>query len=94
MRWTSTEHGEVSPVQFIPLAEESGLILELGEWALREACYTLKRWRQHGLERLSMAVNVSSLQLLRGDLPQVVARVLDHLGVANQLAPRWAEEKE
>ena len=81
MRWTSPEHGEVSPAQFIPLAEESGLILELGEWALREACYTLRRWRQHGLDRLSMAVNVSSLQLLRGDLPQVVARVLEETGV-------------
>jgi diguanylate cyclase (GGDEF)-like protein/PAS domain S-box-containing protein len=81
LRWNSTEHGEIPPAQFIPLAEESGLILEIGEWALREACFTLNRWRQHGLEQLSMAVNVSSLQLLRGDLPAVVARVLEETGV-------------
>ena len=81
LRWTSPEHGEISPAQFIPLAEESGMILEIGEWALREACYTLKRWRQHGQERLSMAVNVSALQLLRSDLPQVVGRVLEETGI-------------
>jgi len=81
LRWTSPEYGEVSPVTFIPLAEESGQILEIGEWALREACYTLKRWHEHGMERLTMAVNISALQLLRGDLPGVVARVLEETGL-------------
>jgi diguanylate cyclase (GGDEF)-like protein/PAS domain S-box-containing protein len=81
LRWSSGEHGEIPPSQFIPLAEESGLILEIGEWALREACHTLQRWRLHGLHDVSMAVNVSSLQLLRGDLPTVVARVLEDTGV-------------
>jgi EAL domain-containing protein (putative c-di-GMP-specific phosphodiesterase class I) len=81
LRWTSPEYGEIPPAQFIPLAEESGLILEIGEWALREACHTLKRWRAHGLDRLTMAVNVSALQLLRGDLPAVVSRVLEDTGV-------------
>jgi diguanylate cyclase (GGDEF)-like protein/PAS domain S-box-containing protein len=77
LRWTSAEHGEIPPTTFIPLAEESGMILEIGEWALREACLTLQRWRQHGgLESLCMAVNVSALQLARGDLPAVVERVL------------------
>ena len=76
LRWSSPEYGEIPPSQFIPLAEETGLILEIGEWALREACSTLARWRPHGLEDLAIAVNVSALQLLRGDLPQVVARVL------------------
>jgi EAL domain-containing protein (putative c-di-GMP-specific phosphodiesterase class I) len=81
LRWTSPEYGEIPPSQFIPLAEESGLILEIGEWALREACHTQRRWRQHGMENMSMAVNVSALQLLRGDLPQVVARVLEETGL-------------
>lgn len=81
LRWTSPEYGEIPPTQFIPLAEESGLILEIGEWALREACHTLKRWRAHGLDRLTMAVNVSALQLLRGDLPSVVSRVLEETDV-------------
>lgn len=77
LRWTSPEHGEIPPATFIPLAEESGMILEIGEWVLREACLTLQRWRQHGgLEGISMAVNVSALQLSRGDLPAVVERVL------------------
>ena len=84
LRWTSAEHGEVPPSQFIPLAEESGLILEIGEWVLREACLTLHRWHQHGLDDLAMAVNVSVLQLLRGDFPDVVRRVLADTGVPPQ----------
>ncbi|MBF6022403.1 EAL domain-containing protein [Lysobacter niastensis] len=86
LRWNSPEHGEISPAQFIPLAEESGLILDIGEWALREACSTLKRWRHNGLDQLTMAVNVSALQLLRGSLPRTVARTLIESGVpAEQL---------
>ncbi len=76
LRWHSDEHGDISPTQFIPLAEESGLILEIGEWVLRESCLTLRRWHQHGLEGLAMSINVSVLQLLRGDFPGVVERVL------------------
>ncbi|CAN5681403.1 hypothetical protein BH23PSE2_BH23PSE2_07350 [soil metagenome] len=82
LRWNSAEHGEIPPAQFIPLAEESGLILEIGEWVLQEACLTLRRWQQHGLQDLTMAVNVSVLQLLRGDFPEVVRRVLDDTGVS------------
>ncbi len=85
LRWHSAEHGDVAPAQFIPLAEESGLILELGEWALREACLTLRRWQQAGVEDLSISVNVSALQLLRGDFPAVVGRVLAETGVAPNL---------
>ncbi|HVI58656.1 MAG TPA: EAL domain-containing protein [Luteimonas sp.] len=81
LRWTSDEHGEIPPAEFIPLAEESGLILEIGEWVLREACLTLRRWRQHGLDGLAMAVNMSVLQLLRGNFPEVVRRVLADTGV-------------
>ncbi len=82
LRWSSADHGEIPPAQFIPLAEESGLILEIGEWVLQEACLTLRRWQQHGLEDLTMAVNVSVLQLLRGDFSEVVRRVLDDTGVS------------
>src|SRR3546814_8204647 len=70
LRWTSEEHGEIPPSEFIPLAEESGQILEIGEWVLREACLTLHRWRQHGLADLNIAVNMSVLQLLRGNFPR------------------------
>jgi diguanylate cyclase (GGDEF)-like protein/PAS domain S-box-containing protein len=85
LRWHSEEFGEVGPARFIPLAEESGIILEIGEWVLREACNTLQRWRQHGLEQVAMSVNVSALQLLRGDLPAVLARILEQTGVPPQM---------
>ena len=81
LRWTSPEHGEIPPAQFIPLAEESGLILEMGEWVLREACLTLRRWQQAGVRGVSMSVNVSALQLVRGDLPSVVERILAETGL-------------
>jgi diguanylate cyclase (GGDEF)-like protein/PAS domain S-box-containing protein len=82
LRWHSEEHGDIPPTQFIPLAEESGLILEIGEWVLREACLTLRRWHDHGLGGLAMSVNVSVLQLLRGDFPGVVERVLADTGLS------------
>ncbi|WP_460758697.1 EAL domain-containing protein [Lysobacter fragariae] len=81
LRWHSIEYGLISPDVFIPLAEESGLILEIGEWAMREACATLQAWRAGGLTDVSMAVNVSALQLLRGHLPDVVTRSLAGRGI-------------
>ncbi len=81
LRWTSAEFGEILPTQFIPLAEEGGLIMEIGEWVLREACLTLRRWHEQGLDHLAMSVNVSALQLLRGDFTQVVERVLAETGL-------------
>ncbi len=81
VRWHSAEFGLVSPSQFIPLAEETGLILEMGEWVLRQACRTLQSWRGHGQEDLCLSVNVSAIQLQRGDLSGLLARVLDETGV-------------
>lgn len=81
LRWNSAELGEISPTVFIPLAEESGLILPIGDWVLTEACATLRRWRTHGLTELSMAVNVSVLQLLRGNLPDRLAHILEETGL-------------
>jgi diguanylate cyclase (GGDEF)-like protein/PAS domain S-box-containing protein len=84
LRWHSAEYGDIPPTQFIPLAEESGLIQEIGEWVLREACLTLRRWQDHGPGGLVMSVNVSVLQLLRGDFPGVVERVLADTGLSPQ----------
>jgi diguanylate cyclase (GGDEF)-like protein/PAS domain S-box-containing protein len=81
LRWKSEEYGEIPPVQFIPLAEESGMILEIGAWVLYEACRTLRRWHDAGMTELSMAVNVSVLQLLRGDFADIVRRTLADTGV-------------
>ena len=60
------------------------MILEIGEWVLREACLTLRRWHQHGLGDLNIAVNMSVLQLLRGNFPDVVRRILADTGVPPQ----------
>ena len=76
LRWDSPQFGSIPPAEFIPLAEETGLILEIGAWALREACLALQHWRHLGRQDLSMAVNVSALQLMRGNLPQMVAHCL------------------
>ncbi|MBP6596867.1 MAG: EAL domain-containing protein [Arenimonas sp.] len=81
LRWHSAELGEISPVVFIPLAEESGLILQIGDWVLSEALQTLKRWRSHGLNEISIGVNVSVLQLLRGNLPDTLRSLIQDLGV-------------
>ena len=82
LRWTSPEHGEVPPTQFIPLAEESGLIVAIGEWVLQEACRTLAAWRAAGVDpQLVMSVNVSTVQLLRSDLPATVRDALAATGL-------------
>ena len=81
LRWNSSELGEIPPSTFIPIAEETGLILPIGEWVLREACMTLQRWNRHELDDISMAVNVSVLQLLRGRLPETLRRVLAEIDI-------------
>ena len=83
LRWRSPEFGLVPPDQFIPLAEDTGLILEIGEWVLREACGTLRLWQEAGLGDMRMSVNVSPIQLLRGDLAATLARILAETGVAS-----------
>jgi diguanylate cyclase (GGDEF)-like protein/PAS domain S-box-containing protein len=87
MRWRSAELGHVPPTRFIPLAEETGLIVPLGEWALRRAVSQAKSWKDAGLGDLRIAVNVSAVQLSRGGYPELVALVLDGLGVP----PSWLE---
>ena len=86
LRWQSPQYGEVPPAQFIPLAEESGLIVAIGEWVLRQACATLAGWSREGLSGVAMGVNVSTAQLLRSDLPGTVQRILAETGLhADQL---------
>ncbi len=68
LRWHSADLGAIPPSVFIPLAEESGLILPIGEWVIAEACRTLRHWRDQGLNEITVGINISVLQLLRGDL--------------------------
>ncbi|HEY1070793.1 MAG TPA: EAL domain-containing protein [Thermomonas sp.] len=82
LRWTSPEHGNIGPDEFIPLAEESGVIVEIGEWVLQEACRTLASWQRAGVDpRVKVSVNVSALQLLRSDLPGAVNAALRDSGL-------------
>jgi diguanylate cyclase (GGDEF)-like protein len=75
-RWTSEECGPVPPNEFIPLAEETGLIETLGEWALRTACAQGRGWDQAGLDPLRVSVNISSQQVRKPGTVEIVERVL------------------
>ncbi len=77
LRWRNPDLGTVSPATFIPLAEETGLIVPIGEWVLREACVQVQRWMRAGLSATTMAVNVSMLQLLRGELYTLLRQMLE-----------------
>jgi predicted signal transduction protein with EAL and GGDEF domain len=74
-RWTHPERGEISPAEFIPIAEHSGLIIALGEWVLRQACLAGKVW-----PGITVSVNVSPLQFRRTEFVDMVERILDETG--------------
>ena len=76
MRWNNAELGSVSPALFIPIAEEMGLIIEFGEWVLREACGQMKRWLNMGFAIQRIAVNLSSIQFYQSNLMLVLDDVL------------------
>lgn len=76
-RWTHAELGEISPARFIPLAEECGLVADLGRWALREACRQLAEWRAKGLPVPAVSVNLSPTSFHNLDLPRMIADTLD-----------------
>ncbi|HAF55144.1 MAG TPA: diguanylate cyclase, partial [Thauera sp.] len=80
VRWIHPQRGMVPPDQFIPLAEETGLIAPIGEWVLREACRQQVRWRAAGLPSLIVAVNISALQFRKRDFVPMVARLLAETG--------------
>ena len=71
-RWPHPKFGFVPPSQFIPVAEETGLIIRLGEWVLREACRQCRWWQDHGKPLVRVAVNVSPLQFARADFVDTV----------------------
>ena len=82
LRWNNAELGLVPPTQFIPVAEETGLILEIGEWVLRTACRQAKAWYDEGLPVTRMAVNVSGQQFILREFPALVASIIRDTGIA------------
>jgi diguanylate cyclase (GGDEF)-like protein len=81
IRWRHPERGLIAPGEFIPLAEDSGLIVPIGEWVLREACRQARAWQDQGLPMVRIAVNVSALQFRRHDLVETVRRALTDAGL-------------
>ena len=81
IRWQHPEHGTISPLKFIPLAEESGLIVAIGEWVLETACQQNKAWQQAGLAPITMSVNVSPRQFEEKRLIERVAHALQQSGL-------------
>ena len=81
IRWNTPERGLIGPDEFIPLAEETGLILPIGEWVLRQACGQLRRWHDMGHRTLGIAVNLSARQVVQPDFVELVAAVLREAGL-------------
>jgi diguanylate cyclase len=81
IRWKNEELGNVPPVEFIPIAEETGLILPIGEWVLRTACRQAKTWHDEGLPVMRMAVNVAGPQFALKEFPALVADVIKETGI-------------
>ncbi|WP_139863305.1 bifunctional diguanylate cyclase/phosphodiesterase [Bradyrhizobium ivorense] len=85
LRWTHPERGPISPAEFIPIAESSGLIVDLGLWVLREACRQGRAWLDAGLPRRSVSVNVSPAQIWSVDFEAAVSAVLAETGFPPEL---------
>jgi diguanylate cyclase (GGDEF)-like protein/PAS domain S-box-containing protein len=87
LRWKHPELGMVSPAEFIPIAEDSGQILKIGEWVLRTAVRQLKTWLDSGIMPMTMAVNLSVVQFRHLNLPTMVSQILDEA----ELSPQYLE---
>ena len=81
LRWTHPTRGPISPAQFIPIAEDCGLILPIGAWALREACKQARSWMDKGLPMKTMAANVSTMEFLNENFVDTLFAILDETGL-------------
>lgn len=82
IRWQHPKRGMIPPADFIPLAEETGLIIPIGEWVLEEACRQLAGWQNMGFRSLRMAVNISARQLRNPDIIKVILSAIDKAGIS------------
>ncbi|MBF0371608.1 MAG: EAL domain-containing protein [Magnetococcales bacterium] len=81
IRWNSPKNGMISPGQFIPLAEETGLIIPMGQWALRTACRHAVKWQAEGLPPIRVSVNLSGIQFRQPDFTKLVTDTLEETGL-------------
>ena len=77
LRWESLEMGRVQPSEFIPVAEETRLILKVGEWVLRNTCRQIKKWMDAGLPSIRVGVNLSIIQFVQGNFLTLIQEILD-----------------
>ena len=84
IRWNHPTRGLLSPIHFIPVAEESGLIVPIGEWVIREACRQNKEWLDQGLPIVPVAVNLSIRQFVRNDMSAQISKILEETGLPSQ----------
>ncbi len=84
LRWNHPEKGLISPMQFIPIAEQSGLIIPIGQWVLREACLQNKKWQDEGFKKVRIAVNLSARQFYSGSLTEEIQTILKETGLMPQ----------
>jgi len=82
IRWQHPKLGMVSPADFIPLAEDSGLILPIGEWVLRTACRQNRAWQENGCAPMRVSVNVSARQFQQPHLGEIIIEILDETGLS------------
>ncbi|MCJ8013322.1 EAL domain-containing protein [Paenibacillus sp. KQZ6P-2] len=87
LRWKHPKRGNVSPLEFIPLAEESGLIVPLGEWVIRTACRQNKQWQKSGYKPICVSINLSMRQFLQPQLADQIGQILQEIG----LEPKYVE---
>ncbi|VAW53524.1 Sensory box/GGDEF family protein [hydrothermal vent metagenome] len=76
LRWDHPEHGAVSPAEFVPFAEESGLIIDIGYWVIKSACAELNRWRTAGMPEIRMSINISARQLMEENIVKNIIRTI------------------
>ena len=87
LRWKHRTLGTVSPSRFIPIAEESGLIVDIGDWVLEEGCKQIRAWQNKGINLHHLAINVAAMQLIRGGLVERLSNLL----ALYRIDPKWIE---
>jgi EAL domain-containing protein (putative c-di-GMP-specific phosphodiesterase class I) len=85
LRMAPAQHGVVSPEEFVPIAEETGLIVPIGDWIVRTAVHQMAAWHGAGLPAIPVAVNLSARQFLQGDVVALVEELLEEAGIAPHL---------